>query len=187
MDTERAVSVTAGLFQCWHRYSDEYTIFGELAQCLTNHILCWFFWQVKCRYNSFIAASFSVDTTCLNGLYAHFPPQTCEFIAILMSKLRNPRYAVLPFPVRWQMPSMAQLGDTWHVTRGTGTAGADCIHDNGNGGHDKEASLIRGAWYQSYNADKYDDILLRLSLYLHYIHHMEYDPLVWVPLKLQTA
>ena len=82
----------------------------------------------------------------------------------------------------------AKYGSAWgHVARGTGTAWADCIHDNGNGGHDKEASLIRGAWYQSYNADKYDDILLRLSLYLHYIHHMEYDLLVWALLKLQTS
>ena len=44
----------------------------------------------------------------------------------------------------------SQSGDKCQVwlslgTRGTGTAGADCIHDNGNGGHDKEASLIRGA------------------------------------------
>ena len=32
-----------------------------------------------------------------------------------------------------------------HVTRDTGQPGPDCIHDNGNGGHDKDASLIRGA------------------------------------------
>ena len=42
-----------------------------------------------------------------------------------------------------------------------------------NGIYDKEAKPNTRGMIQSYNADKFDDILLRLSLFTLYIHHIQ--------------